>query len=90
MLSEAVSWSLHAKIAKMAYNRKNILDRILAIQTATLEQAQRGVSQEWVYWNIVYPNYRISRTTYYAYLGCNAKAEIKRIEAARAQEPELF
>lgn len=74
----------------MAYNRKNLLERVLAIQTVTLEHKRRGVSQEWVYQNIIYPTYLISRTTYYSYLGCNAKAELKRIEAAKAQQPTLF
>lgn len=66
------------------------MERILDIQATVLEHGRRGVTQQWVYQNIVQPKYRISRTTFYAYLGVNAKAEVKQIEAARRMQPELF
>lgn len=72
----------------MAYNRANILHKILDIQRIVLEQKKKGVSQEWVYLNLIYPAYRISRTTFYTYLGCNAKAEIKKL--AHRRHPTLF
>lgn len=65
----------------MAYSKKNFLERVLTIQNITLEHKRRGVSQEWVYQNLIFPTYLISRTTYYNYLGCNAKAELQKIEA---------
>lgn len=74
----------------MAYNRTNILNKILNVQNIVLEQKQRGVSQEWVYQNLIYPTYHISRTTFYSYLACNAKAEIKRLEAVKSQQQSLF
>ena len=74
----------------MAYNRRNILKRIIDIQTVTLEHTNRGVTQEWVYNNIVFPNYRISRSCYYAYLGTNAKAELKRLDDASQKQMSLF
>lgn len=74
----------------MAYNRRNILSKILEIQTLTLEHRRRGVSQEWVYRNLIYPTYRISRTTYYNYLGCNARAELKRVQALSVQQQLPF
>lgn len=64
----------------MAYNRKNILKRVIEIQSLTLEQTNRGVTQEWVFNNIVFPTYLISRATYYRYLGMNAKKQLKEIE----------
>lgn len=69
----------------MAYNKKNFLERVLTVQNITLEHKRCGVSQEWVYLNIIYPTYLISRTTYYSYLGCNAKAELKKIKAKGEQ-----
>lgn len=64
----------------MAYNRTNKLILILDIQRVVLEHKKRGVSQEWIYVNLIYPQYRISRTTFYNYLGCNAKAQLKKVE----------
>jgi hypothetical protein len=63
----------------VAYNRKNILTRIVDIQTVTLEHTRRGVSQEFVYNDIIYPRYRISKRTYYRYLKENAKKELKEL-----------
>jgi hypothetical protein len=74
----------------MAYNRRNILLRIIQIQEFTLEQTTRGVTQEFVYNNHVFPTYRISRRTFYSYLAINAKAEIKRIENNRKLQMSLF
>lgn len=63
----------------MAYNRKNLLARMVKIQEITLEHTRRGVSQEWVYLHLVFPTYGISKRSYYNYLGSPAKAELKRL-----------
>lgn len=64
----------------MAYNRKNILNRIVEIQNITIEHTCRGVTQQWVYQHVIFPKYFISIGTYYNYLACNAKGELKRLE----------
>ncbi len=74
----------------MSYNRKNLLQRQVDIQTIVLEHKARGVTQEWVYENLVFPAYRISRRTFYGYLGNNAKAELKTIVKAEKMQPSLF
>lgn len=74
----------------MAYNRRNILKRMVEIQDITLEHTRRGVSQEWVYNNVVFPRFVISRATYYAYLSYPAKMELKRLEEAEAAQLKLF
>lgn len=61
----------------MPYNRKNKLRLIIAIQNITLEHTQKGVTQEWVYMNIILPRYCISKRTYYSYLATPAKQELK-------------
>jgi hypothetical protein len=61
----------------MAYKNDNRLRRIIRIQEITLEHTKRGVTQEWVYQNVINPDYCISKTTFYKYLGMNAKATIK-------------
>lgn len=67
----------------MAYNKRNKLNLIADIQNIVLEHTKRGVSQEWVYRNVVYPRYRISRTTFYNYLACPAKAMLKKVETSQ-------
>lgn len=74
----------------MSYNRKNLLQRKIDIQNITLEHTQKGVTQEWVYENMIWPAYRISRRTYYAYLGENAKAALRKIEHVEKMQVSLF
>lgn len=79
----------------MAYNRINLLSRIVEIQDITLEHTRKGVTQQWVYENLIYPTYKISRRTYYSYLTQWAKAELKRLEekkqaANKVKQLELF
>ena len=63
----------------MAYNKRNLLEKIIKIQETTLEHTKRGTTQEWVYQNLIYPVYHISHATYYSYLSRNAKGELKRL-----------
>lgn len=74
----------------MAYNKRNLYETMIEIQDITLDHTARGVSQEWIFVNIIKPKYKISRTTYYNYLGCNAKAELTRLNLGlpRLKEPE--
>lgn len=75
------------------YNRKNILRRILWVQNVTLEHTQKGVSQQWVYDNIVYPRISVSIRTYYSYLGVNAKAEMRKLQpepSVKTVQMEMF
>jgi len=62
------------------YNRKNILRRILWVQEVTLEHTRKGVTQQWIYDNIIYPRFSVSIRTYYNYLGTNAKAEMRKLQ----------
>jgi hypothetical protein len=62
------------------YNRKNKLTLIISIQETTLEHTKKGVTQEWVYKNLIYPRFFISRRTYYEYLGYNAKQELRKLQ----------
>jgi len=61
------------------YNRENHLLRIIEIQTIVLQHDGRGLPRKWVYENIIYPRYRISRTTFYKYLSINAKKQLKQL-----------
>lgn len=61
----------------MPYRNVNRLRRIIEIQNITLEYTKKGMTQEWVYRNIIYPRFYISRMTYYRYLSEPAKREIR-------------
>ncbi len=74
----------------MSYNRRNILQRMIDIQNIVLAHGERGVTQEWVYENEIYPLYKISRRTFYDYLGTNAKAELKKLTQVAKMQPTLF
>lgn len=60
----------------MAYNKRNLLLKIVEIQNITLEHTKRGVTQKWVFKNLIEPNYFISIRTYNEYIGRNAKKEL--------------
>ncbi len=64
----------------MAYNRENILRRIIEIQDITLREKAVGKTQEYIFENLIKPRFMISRGTYYNYLGINARHEIKRLK----------
>lgn len=74
----------------MAYNRENILQRIIDIQNITLEYTSKGVTQEYVFTTYIKPLYRISRSTYYAYLSTPAKLELKGIVKNKKRQLQLF
>lgn len=63
----------------MAYNRLNILERVIEIQNITLEHTKRGATQKWVFENIIRPRFYISWATYNNYLAMPAKAELKKL-----------
>ena len=62
----------------MAYNKQNKYRKIIEIQNITIEKTNKGVSQVWVFHNIIYPRFLISYSTYCNYLTLNAKKEIKK------------
>ncbi len=65
----------------MSYNRRDKLKLIIEIQNITLEHTKRGISQEWVFINVVKPRFiSISKRTYYSYLATPAKQELKALD----------
>lgn len=63
----------------MAYNNRNLLRKIVDIQNITIEYKNKGCTQEWIFLKLIEPNYKISRGTFYRYLGRAAKCELKKI-----------
>lgn len=73
----------------MAYTRRNLLQRMIKVQNITLEYKSKGSTQKWVYENVIKPRYDISRSTYYDYLGTNAKLQLKLLEQKEQQQKQL-
>lgn len=75
---------------RMAYNRINLLTLMIDVQNITLQHTAQGVTQEYVYKNIIFPTYRISRRTYYSYLSTSAKSDLRKIKEAQQLQTSLF
>jgi hypothetical protein len=58
---------------------KNHLKKVVRVQNITLEYTQKGVTQAWVYKNIIQPNFFISERTYARYLAKPAKKQLKEL-----------
>lgn len=71
------------------YNPRNKLERIVVIQNITLEHTARGATQEWIYANLIFPTWFISKRTYYKYLSINARRELRNVKP-RPQQLVLF
>lgn len=63
----------------MAYNRRNFLIKVCKIQDITLEHTKRGVTQQWVFDNLIKEQFFISISTFYSYLSMNAKRELSKL-----------
>ncbi|BDD11669.1 hypothetical protein FUAX_41010 (plasmid) [Fulvitalea axinellae] len=63
----------------MAYNRRNLLKRVLDVQNVVLAY-QDDHTNEWIYERKIKPVYHISRRTFYAYLAIPAKRELKAMD----------
>ena len=61
----------------MAYNNRNTLLKMIRVQDIVLEQKRRGVSQLFVYENLVRDTYLISYSTFNRWLAYPAKQELR-------------
>lgn len=78
----------------MAYNKENLLRKIVEIQNLVLFYKGQGLSQIQIYSRYVADRYHISYSCFNNYLSIPAKAQLKQIESARAKaekiQPKLF
>lgn len=58
----------------------NTLLRAIDIQRITHEHTQRGITQKWVFDNIIQNQYRMSQRTYYRYLQIPAGVELRKLK----------
>lgn len=65
----------------MGYNKRNLLIKIIEVQNIYVEHSKRGATGKWIFNELIHPKFRISRATFYNYLGTNAKKELKELDA---------
>ena len=65
---------------------ENLLNRIVEIQKIVLENQVKGVTNIWVYKNLIYPRFFISLGTFNRYLVRNAKKELKELTFLKSTE----
>lgn len=71
----------------MAYNNRNILQKMIRVQDIVLEQKRRGVSQLYVYENLIRDQYFISYSTFNRWLAYPAKQELRGGRRKKADAP---
>lgn len=69
----------------MAYNEINKLRLIINIQKIYTDKQSIGLSNEYIYKHYIYPNYYISRATFYNYLTVPARKILKEKEICQVQ-----
>lgn len=76
----------------MAYNKRNYYTRIIEIQDLVLECKRKDPDRFYkeIYWQEVFPKYRISYRTFSSYLGINAKRELKLLEEKQNKQTKTL
>lgn len=69
----------------MAYNRENLLKRIIEIQDIVIAHQKRGVTMVWTFDNIIHPRFFISYSTFNNYMATNARRELARLYRQRIE-----
>lgn len=77
----------------MSYNRRNILLRIIDVQAIYKSHSKNfdgGCTDKYIYEQIIFPNYKISRSCFYDYLKTPAARELKDLEEKNKKQLSLF
>lgn len=77
----------------MSYNRKNILLRIIDIQSIYKKHSKNfdgGCTDKHIYEKIIFPVYRISRSRFYEYLRTPAARDLAELENQSKQQLQIF
>lgn len=74
----------------MAYNKKNLLVKIIEIQDIVLRERKRGgISQVYIFETLIKKQYYISYSTFNNYLARNAKKELESLNKKEASNTQL-
>ena len=70
----------------MAYNKRNLLLKIIEIQNIVMTEKDRGISQKWIFENLIQKRYFINYSTFNAYMGRNAKRELADLDNKKQED----
>lgn len=73
-------------ISDMAYTKRILLLKIIAVQEIVLREKKRGASQRWIFENLIKDVFFISEPAFNKYLARNAKKELKDLEKKEAEQ----
>jgi len=73
----------------MAYNRENLLKRIIEVQDIVLEYKKKDVPQIRIFEKYIKPGYHISYSTFNEWLTIPAKAQLKQLQAEQERKAEI-
>lgn len=77
----------------MAYTKRNRLLRIVDVQ-AIYRQHSKNFDGEaddtWIHNNLIFPKYRISRSSFYEYLKTPAAKMLKEMDGTKKEQLSLF
>lgn len=73
----------------MAYNKRNILLKIIAVQDIVLRERKRGVSQVYIFNEYIKDQFIISYSTFNNYLARNAKKELELLNKKDVSNKQL-
>ncbi len=73
----------------MAYNRENFLIRVLKVQEITLRYRKDGLFFKEIFYLHIESQFNISKRTFDAYLGINAKKELKELKQEKHDNNQL-
>lgn len=73
----------------MAYNRENILTKILKIQEIALQHNRQGLFFKEIFHQHIEKQFNISKRTFDTYLGTNARKELKELQAKKENDNQL-
>lgn len=73
----------------MAYNRKNLLKRIIEVQEVYVKYRRPETTMRGVWREHIYPTYKISLKTLENYLATPAVAELKKLENSEQDKTTL-
>ena len=74
----------------MAYNKRNKLMQMQMVIDAYLAAKTPDKSVQWVYRHIIFPNFRISRSTLYNYLNTPVKRMLKELDSSDAGKTKVL
>lgn len=69
----------------MAYNNRNLLNKILEIQAIAEREYSRGVPYTYIFRTLIEKQYHISYSTFNNYLSRNAKKELELLNKEEAE-----